>query len=106
MAASETWHRRFPGGIDLFVHLTPKSGRDAIDGPKPGAGDTIHLGVRVRAVAANGSANAALVALIARNAGIARSRVAIVSGHAARLKVVRIECEPAETPGIVSAFGG
>lgn len=49
------------------------------------------LVVRVRAVPVEGAANAALEKLIAKTAGVAKSRVAVVSGMTQRLKTLRIE---------------
>jgi uncharacterized protein (TIGR00251 family) len=82
------------GGLVVDVRLTPKGGRDAIDGIAPlGDGRTV-LKARVRAAPHEGAANAALMRLIARAAGAPASRVAIVAGATGRLKRVRIAGEP------------
>ena len=47
--------------------------------------------VRVTAPPVDGRANEALVALIAKRAGVPRSAVSIVRGHTSRDKVVRVE---------------
>jgi uncharacterized protein YggU (UPF0235/DUF167 family) len=49
------------------------------------------LVVRVTAPPVDGRANDALCALIAKRAGVARGRVTIVRGAAAREKVLRVE---------------
>ena len=69
------------------LRLTPKGGRDAIDGWSGGGGDAC-LRARVRAAPEDGKANAALIALLARELGIAKSAVAIVGGKKARLKTI------------------
>jgi uncharacterized protein YggU (UPF0235/DUF167 family) len=87
----------------LAVRVTPKGGRDAAEGwGRDPAGRTF-LKVRVAAMAAEGEANAALCAFIARSLGRPRSAVRVVSGHAARLKM--LEIENVEPPALEAAFG-
>lgn len=76
-------------GVRLRVRLTPKSSRDAIDGVGPTA-DGPALKARVRAVPENGRANVALEKLIAGWLRVPRSSVVVVSGHAARVKNIKI----------------
>ncbi len=77
------------GGVRLRVRLTPRSARSGIDGVTPTA-DGAALKARVRAVPEDGKANAALEALIADWLGLARSTVAVVSGHTSRVKIISI----------------
>jgi uncharacterized protein (TIGR00251 family) len=79
-----------PGGILLVVRLTPKGGRDAIDGVEALADGSSVLKARVRAPAHEGEANAALVRLIARELGVAPRNVALVAGETARVKRLTI----------------
>jgi len=73
------------------VRVTPRGGRDAIDGwVRDDAGRAV-LKVRVAAAAAEGQANAATLALLAKALGRPRSSLALLSGQTARLK--RIEAE-------------
>ena len=76
--------------VCAFRRLTPKGGRDSIDGWAAGADGTVYLKVRVRVAPEDGKANAALIALLAKTLGIAKSKVAIVGGAAARLKTVDV----------------
>jgi uncharacterized protein (TIGR00251 family) len=78
------------GGITLAVRLTPRGGRDAIDGIEPLADGRRVLKVRVRAAASEGAANAALLALIAKAFGVAQRDVQVVAGATARVKRVRV----------------
>jgi uncharacterized protein (TIGR00251 family) len=71
---------------ELRVRLQPKAGENRIVGERDGA-----LVVRVTAPPLDGKANEALRKLIAKRAGAAKSRVAIVRGAASRDKLVRIE---------------
>lgn len=77
-------------GITLAVRLTPRAGRDAIDGIEPLADGRRVLKVRVRAAASEGAANAALIALIAKALGVAQRDVQVVAGATARVKRVRV----------------
>lgn len=74
----------------LAVRVTPRGGRDAVEGWTTDAAGRPLLKLRVAAAAADGAANAAVIALLAQALGIPRSAVAIVAGHAARVKRVAI----------------
>ena len=76
-------------GVLLRVRLTPRASRDGIDGIKPSA-DGGYLQARVRAVPEHGKANEALVALLAKSFGLAKSSITISAGAASRLKTVHI----------------
>ena len=78
------------GGALLLVRLTPRGGRDAIDGIEALADGRRVLKVRVRAAASEGAANAALLALIAKALGVAQRDVQIAAGATARVKRVRV----------------
>lgn len=77
-------------GVVIAVRLTPRGGRDAIEGIAQLADGRSVLKVRVRAAASEGEANAALVKLIARTLGVAARDVSLVAGASARLKRVKI----------------
>lgn len=75
----------------LAVRLTPKGGRDAIDGVEQLADGRPVLKVRVRVAASEGEANAALRALLAKTLGVPARDVTLVAGAAARIKRLRID---------------
>jgi uncharacterized protein len=77
-------------GLVLVVRLTPKGGRDAIEGIEQLADGRSVLKVRVRVAASEGEANAALVQLLARSLGIAPRDVVLVAGATARIKRLKI----------------
>ncbi len=79
-----------PDGIALAVRLTPKGGRDAIDGVDVLADGRAVLAARVRALPADGEANEALIRLIAKAVGVPSRDVTLVAGATARLKRVAI----------------
>ena len=82
--------RILPDGLELTVRLTPKGGRDAIDGVERRADGRSVLKARVRAPASEGEANAALVKLIARMLGVAAREVCLTAGQGARIKRLKI----------------
>lgn len=87
-------------GFDLFVRLTPKASADRVDGVETAADGRSHLAARVRAVPEKGAANVALERLVADHFGVARSKVAVVSGQTARLKTVRVEAGSSIVPAL------
>ena len=89
MASARPW-AIVPGGVALTVRLTPRGGRDAIDGIEVLSDGRCVLKVRVRAPASEGEANAELVRLIARALGVAPSSVTLAAGATARIKRLTI----------------
>jgi uncharacterized protein YggU (UPF0235/DUF167 family) len=75
------------GQVRFRVRLTPKGGRDAIKGWS-GIGADAFLKARVRAAPEDGNANTALIALLAKELGVAKSALAIAGGQKARLKTI------------------
>ncbi len=73
--------------MQLVVRLTPRGGRDGIDGVGPDG----ELRVRVAAPPVDGAANLALVRVLADGLGVARGAVRIISGETARTKRVAID---------------
>jgi len=78
------------GGLLLDVRLTPKGGRDALDGIAPLADGRAVLKARVRAAPHEGAANRALIRLIAGTAGVPASKVDVIRGGSGRDKVVAV----------------
>lgn len=74
------------GAAEVEVRLQPRARRDEVAGEREG-----RLLVRVTAPPVEGRANEALRRLIAKRAGVARGRVAVVRGQRSRDKVVRVE---------------
>ena len=77
-------------GITIRVRLTPRGGRDAVDGVEMLSDGTAVLKARVRAAPENGSANAALEELLAKTLGVPKSTVEVTKGAGSRVKTVRI----------------
>jgi uncharacterized protein (TIGR00251 family) len=89
VAAAAPW-QVLAHGLVLTVRLTPKGGRDAIDGIEAMADGRSVLKVRVRAAPSEGEANDALVRLLAKSLKIAARQVTLVAGATARIKRLEI----------------
>jgi uncharacterized protein len=73
------------------VRLTPRGGRDAVEGIQRRTDGRAVLKARVRAVPSEGEANAALCRLIAGAIDVAPRDVTIASGATSRIKRVLIK---------------
>ena len=79
-----------PDGLILYVRLTPKGGRDAVDGVETLSDGKPILKARVRAVPEDGKANAALIKLIAKAFDVSTSQVTLEAGATSRIKTLKI----------------
>lgn len=93
-----------PGGIRLFVRLTPKGGRDAVEGVTEIDGRTL-LKVRVASPPVAGAANAALIKLLAKHFGVSKSALRLAAGETARIKTIEIAGNPTELLGRIPGVG-
>jgi uncharacterized protein len=82
-------------GLVVTVRLTPRGGRDQIEGVESRADGRCVLKARVRAAATEGGANDALTRLIARAAGVAPRAVRLIGGATSRVKRLHIGGDPA-----------
>jgi uncharacterized protein (TIGR00251 family) len=83
----------------LSVHVTPKSGRDEVQGWS----EQGELRVRVKAPADKGMANAAACALLALKLGVPKTDVRVVAGRRSRHKT--IEAKGVDRAALLGAFG-
>lgn len=83
--------------------MTPRGGRDGVDGWAQDADGRPLLKVRVAAAPTDGAANAAVIALVAKALGVPRSAVTLAAGAGARIKRLKIEGAGAED--LARAFG-
>lgn len=84
-AARPDWLTETAGAVRISILLVPGSGRGAIVGTHDGV-----LRIRVAARAVEGQANRALIVLLAKTLGTAKSSVQIERGHTSRRKTVII----------------
>jgi uncharacterized protein len=74
----------------VTMRLTPKGGRDSIDGLETLSDGNVVLKARVRAAPHEGAANDALCRLLAKAVGVPPGRVEIAGGATSRVKRVKI----------------
>jgi uncharacterized protein YggU (UPF0235/DUF167 family) len=89
--------------MQIAVRVTPRGGRDAVEGWTADADGRPVLKLRVAAAAADGAANAAVLVLLAKALGRPKSALSLVAGQTARLK--RIEVESLDSAALAAAFG-
>jgi uncharacterized protein len=77
-------------GVHITLRLTPKGGRDSIDGIEAMSDGRSVLKARVRTAPHEGVANEALAALLAKSLGVPRRSVEIVGGATSRIKRVHV----------------
>jgi uncharacterized protein YggU (UPF0235/DUF167 family) len=73
-------------GLIVTVRLTPKAGRDSIDGIVHLSDGGTVLKARVSAAPSDGEANGALRRLLAQTLRIAPSNITLIGGTASRIK--------------------
>ncbi len=75
----------------LRVRVTPRGGADRIDAVETDDTGRPLIKVRVRASPADGQANTAVLATLARALGQPKSTLTLVAGQTARIKTVEID---------------
>src|SRR5881227_3668147 len=81
-------------GISVALRVTPRGGRDGIDGVETLANGRSVVKVRVRAIAEGGEANRAVTELLAKELGVRKSAVRLQSGVTSRLKQIAVDGDP------------
>ncbi|MEN3792219.1 DUF167 family protein [Fulvimarina sp. MAC3] len=91
---TEPFFEASDAGLKLFVRVTPKSSKDALEGLADDGAGRLRLKAKVRAVPEDGKANAALEKLVAKRFGVPKSAASVVAGPTSRSKTVLIEGDP------------
>lgn len=91
--SSDPW-RYSSDGISIALRVTPRGGRDEIDGIETLANGRSVVKVRVRAIADGGAANKAVTELLAKALRVPKASVKILSGATSRLKQVTVDGDP------------
>jgi uncharacterized protein (TIGR00251 family) len=81
-------------GINVSLRVTPRGGRDSIDGIDTLANGRTVIKVRVRAIADGGEANRAVIKLLSKALGVPLSAMRIAAGVTSRIKQVEIDGDP------------
>ncbi len=84
------------GGITIAVRVSPRGGRNAVEGLVADSDGRPHLGVRVAAAPVDGEANDAVETTLARWLGVRPSDVEVTGGITTRAKVVTIDGDPVQ----------
>jgi uncharacterized protein len=104
MTAGKPW-AMCAEGLVVTVRLTPKSGRDSIDGiARLSDGSTV-LKARVAAAPTEGEANDALIRLLARKLRVAPRDVTLVGGPTSRVKRMLIRGNAVAIAAALEEFG-
>ena len=82
------------GGLRVAVRLTPRASRTAVTGIAREADGAAVLKAAVTAVPEGGKANAALIRLLAKEWGVARSAITIAAGATDRRKTLHVAGDP------------
>jgi len=83
-------------GISVALRVTPRGGRDDIDGIEILSDGRPVVKVRVRAIAEGGEANRAVTELLAKALGVPKRCVRVLSGTTSRLKQIAVDGDPAK----------
>ncbi|HEX2363472.1 MAG TPA: DUF167 domain-containing protein [Bradyrhizobium sp.] len=86
--------RYSPAGVSISLRVTPRGGRDDIDGIETLANGRSVVKMRVRAIAEGGEANRAVTELLARSLGVSKASVRLLSGATSRIKQVAVDGDP------------
>jgi uncharacterized protein (TIGR00251 family) len=86
--------RYSPAGISISLRVTPRGGRDDIDGIETLANGRSVVKVRVRAIAEGGEANRAVTELLAEVLGVPKKSVRLLSGATSRIKQIAVDGDP------------
>lgn len=86
--------RATPGGVRVRLKVTPKAKRNQIGGllDEPDGGKALKIAVTT--APEDGKANDAVIALLAKEWGVAKSAISVVMGATDRRKLVEIRGAP------------
>lgn len=75
----------------MRIRATPNASKDEIFGTQIRDDGLCYLKLKVRALPAENDANIAIIALLAKTFGIAKSHLEIASGHKSRVKIILVK---------------
>lgn len=93
-------------GLLLTVRLTPKGGRDRLDGIVLDAESRPAIKARVSAPPVDGAANVALIKLLAKVLGVSKFSIRFSSGETARIKRLHVVGDPTDLKQILRTVLG
>lgn len=90
-------------GLSVRLRVTPRGGADALEGTATLSDGRPVLLARVRALPADGAANAAVEALVAAAVGAPKRAVRVAAGRTQRTKTVEIDGDGASLAAALAA---
>ena len=90
--------------VRLSLKVTPKASRNQVQGLAPEADGSTVLKLQVTAPPENGKANAAVIKLLAKEWGFAKSAIELISGETDRRKVIDLKGEPESLCATLTAW--
>ncbi|WP_409147466.1 DUF167 family protein [Pseudoxanthobacter sp. M-2] len=90
-------------GLSLRLRVTPRGGADALEGIAMLSDGRPVVLARVRALPADGAANAAVEALVATAVGVPKRDVRVAAGRTQRTKTVEIDGDGATLASAIAA---
>lgn len=93
MAEGKTAAEVIPGGVRVYLRVTPRASRTAIQGLMEGPEGRQLLKVAVTTVPEDGKANEAVLKLLSKTWRVPKSSLTIVAGLTDRNKVVEVAGE-------------
>ena len=103
MTSSPVPWRSLDDGVVLVVRVTPRGGRDDLDGIEVMSDGRAVLKLRVRAAPADGEANDAVTRLLAARLKLRRSDIDITAGATVRVKQVKLRGDPPHLTALLMA---
>lgn len=94
MSAVPTPCRPLADGVELTIRVTPRGGRDSLDGIGVDASGRSYWQLRVRVAPEDGAANRAVLGVLAERLGLPLRNFTLVAGETARVKRIRIAGNP------------
>jgi len=91
-------------GVRLRLKVTPKARHAGFGGLLAEADGHVALKVAVTAAPEDGKANAAMIALLAKEWGVAKTAISVVAGATDRRKLVEIRGSTAELTARIGAW--
>lgn len=92
-------------GLRFTVRVTPKAGRNKIQSVMRDADGNLLLKIAVTEVPEDGKANQAVIKLLSKSFGVAKSDIEILSGETARVKKLFMRLDLAAAERLIAVLG-
>lgn len=86
-------------GVTVAIRVTPKAGRQRVEGMVADASGQLAIKITVTAAPENGKANKAVIAFLARTWKIPKSHISLQAGLTSRNKILKITGDTAALKG-------